>query len=52
MTNRNQKTIYISEKYDWVWEKIKSHAVKDGRGVGDYLCRLFEKTEVIKNDKS
>lgn len=36
-----KKTIFISEKNRKTWAEIKNVAVKDEKGVGSFLCKMW-----------
>jgi len=47
------KTVYISPEDLPTWEKIHAAADAENRGVGYYICRMFEnKIKREKNEKN
>jgi len=48
MSDIRVKNIYISPADEPVWKKIHEAANAENRGVGYFLCRLFEKKGVAR----
>ena len=42
------KIVYISPSDEKTWQEIHEAAEAEKRGVGYYICRLFEKTQAEK----
>jgi len=42
------KTVYISPEDMPTWEKIHAAADAENRGVGYYICRMFENQSDVK----
>lgn len=41
---RSNKSIYISEDLESVWDEICEKASNDNRGVGYYLCKIYQES--------